>query len=159
MKKLICLTLALSLLLCGCLFRPELSALSGDDLVVSLALLSEDLEALSPQERNAHIAACLELEVMNGGLCQFFANDPQYAAHVPEALEAIGATEHRALYEQFLADTGIDPLDPMFQTESVEEFSHLYDLYPWDDFDMAYCALTPIPELLEVYIQANPDAF
>ena len=47
----------------------------------------------------------------------------------------------------------------MFQTESIEEFSQLYDLYPWDDFDTAYCALTPMSELLEAYIQANPDAF
>lgn len=159
MKKLLCLLLALSLMLCGCLPRGELSTLSGDALVVALALLSDDLEALSPQEKSAHIAACLELEVMNGGLCQFFANDPQYAAHVPEALEAIGAVEHKALYEQFLADTGIDPLDPMFRTESMEEFSRLYDLYPWDDFDDAYLSLTPIPELLEAYVQSNPDSF
>ena len=47
----------------------------------------------------------------------------------------------------------------MFQTESMEEFSQLYDFYPWDDFDDAYCALTPMSELLEAYIQANPDAF
>ena len=66
---------------------------------------------------------------------------------------------HKALYEQFLADNAIDPLAPMFQTEDLEAFSRLYDLYPWDDFDDAYCALTPMSELLEAYIQANPDAF
>ena len=63
------------------------------------------------------------------------------------------------LYEKFLTDNNIDPLDPMFQTEDLEEFSRLYDLYPWDDFDNAYCALTPMPELLEAYVKANPDVF
>ena len=159
MKKLICLLLVLLLALSGCLLRPDVTVLSGDDLVVSLAFLSEDLEALSPEAQLACTAACLELEVMNGGLCQFFANCPDCAASVPEALEAIGAKEHKALYEQFLADNSIDPLDPMFQTESIEEFSQLYDLYPWDDFDDAYLTLTPIPELLEGYVQAHPDAF
>ena len=159
MKKLICLTLVLALLLCGCLFRPELSALSGDDLVVALAFPADDISSMSPERQAAYTAACLELEVMNGGLCQFFANDPQYAAHVPEALEAIGAPEHKALYEQFLADTGIDPLDPVFQTEDMDEFSRLYELWPWEDFDDAYLSLTPIPELLEAYVKSNPDAF
>lgn len=159
MKKLICLLLVLLLALSGCLLRTDVTALSGDDLVVSLAFLSEDLEALSPEAQFACTAACLELEVMNGGLCQFFANCPDCAPNVPEALDAIGAKEHKALYEQFLADNSIDPLDPMFQTESIEEFSQLYDLYPWDDFDDAYLTLTPIPELLEGYVQAHPNAF
>ena len=96
---------------------------------------------------------------MNGGLCQFFANCPDCAAYLPEALSAVGAGDHQKLYEDFLSATGIDPQDPMFRTEDMEEFSRLYDLYPWDDFDDFYCALTPMSELLEAYIQANPDAF
>ena len=159
MKKLLCLLLVLALMLCGCMLRGELSTLSGDDLVVALAFPADDVSSMSPERKAAYTAACLELEVMNGGLCQFFANCPDCAAFVPEALDRLGAAEHKALYEQFLADYAIDPLDPMFQTESIEEFSQLYDLYPWDDFDDAYCALTPMSELLEAYIQANPDAF
>ena len=159
MKKLICLTLALALLLCGCLFRPELSALSGDDLVVALAFPVDDVISMSPERQAAYSAACLELEVMNGGLCQFFANCPDCVPYVPEALEAIRAAEHKALYDRFLADTGIDPLDPVFQTEDMDEFSRLYELWPWEDFDDAYLSLTPIPELLEAYVQSNPDAF
>ena len=159
MKKLICLLLVLLLALSGCLLRPDVTVLSGDDLVVSLAFLSEDLEALSPEAQFACSAACLELEVMNGGLCQFFANCPDCAASVPEALEAIGAAEHKTLYDRFLADTGIDPLDPVFQTEDMDAFSRLYELWPWEDFDDAYLSLTPIPELLEAYVQSNPDAF
>ena len=83
----------------------------------------------------------------------------QYTVPVPEALEAIGAMEHKALYEQFLVNTGIDPLDPVFQTEDMDAFSRLYELWPWEDFDDAYLSLTPVPELLEAYIQSNPDAF
>ena len=159
MKKLLCVLLALCLLLSGCFLAQDVTKLSGDELVISLSLLPEDFDAMSRQEQAAYTAACLELEIMNGGLCQFFANCPDCAAFVPEALELLGADEHRALYDRFLSDTGIDPLDPMFQTEDLEEFSRLYDLYPWDDFDDAYCALTPMPQILEQYIQANPDAF
>ena len=159
MKRLLSIVLSLCLLLSGCFLAQDVTKLSGDELVMALALLPEDFDAMSREERAAYTAACLELEIMNGGLCQFFANCPDCAAFVPEALELLGADEHRALYQQFLSDTGIDPLDPMFQTEDLEEFSRLYDLYPWDDFDNAYCTLTPMPELLESYIKANPDVF
>ena len=159
MKKFLALMLCIALLLAGCMGSLNVKNLSGDDLVTALAFPLSDFENLSPEERTAYTAACLDLEIMNGGLCQFFANCPDCAAFVPEALDRLGAAEHKGLYEQFLAVNAIDPLDPMFQTESIEEFSRLYDLYPWDDFDNAYCALTPIAELLEAYIQANPDAF
>ena len=159
MKKFLALLLCVSLLLTGCMLNPNVKNLSGDALVTALALTLSDFEDLSPEQKTAYTAACLDLEIMNGGLCQFFANCPDCAAYVPEALDRLGAAEHKALYEQFLADNSIDPLDSLFQTETVEEFSRLYDLYPWDDFDDVYCALTPMSELLEAYIQANPDAF
>lgn len=159
MKKLLAMVLAVCFLLTGCVLFMDVKELSGDELVVALTLPAEDFEDMSAEQKAAYTAACLELEIMNGGLCQFFANCPDCAAYVPQALEQLGAGEHKALYEQFLADTGIDPLDPMFQTESVEEFSALYDGYPWDDFDEAYCALTPMPEILEAFVKAHPDAF
>ena len=159
MKKLLCLLLVLALMLCGCLPVGNLSALSGDDLVVALAFPADDFSSMSPERQAAYTAACLELEVMNGGLCQFFANCPDCVPYVPEALSAIGAEDHRKLYEDFLSATGIDPLDPVFQTEDMDEFSRLYELWPWEDFDDAYLSLTPIPELLQAYVKSNPDAF
>lgn len=159
MKKFLALALCIALLLAGCMGSLDVKNLSGDELVTALAFPLSDFESLSPEEKTAYTAACLDLEIMNGGLCQFFANCPDCAAFVPEALDRLGAAGHKALYAQFLADNAIDPLDPMFQTESMEEFSQLYDFYPWDDFDTAYCALTPMSELLEAYIQENPDAF
>ena len=159
MKKLLCLLLVLAMMLCGCLPGKNLSALSGDELVVALAFPMDDVSSMSPERKAAYTAACLELEVMNGGLCQFFANCPDCVPYVPEALSVIGAEDHRKLYEDFLSATGIDPLDPVFQTEDMDEFSRLYELWPWEDFDDAYLSLTPIPELLEAYVQANPDSF
>ena len=159
MKKLLCLLLALSLMLSGCLPGGDVSSLSGDDLVVALAFPADDFSSMSPERKAAYTAACLELEVMNGGLCQFFANCPDCVPYVPEALSAIGAEDHRKLYENFLSATGIDPLDLVFQTEDMDEFSRLYELWPWEDFDDAYLSLNPIPELLEAYVESNPDAF
>ena len=159
MKKYLALLLCIALLLVGCMGSLNVQNLSGDELVVALAFPVDEVSSMSPERQAAYTAACLELEVMNGGLCQFFANCPDCVPYVPEALEAIGAVEHKALYEQFLADTGIDPLDPVFQTEDMDAFSRLYELWPWEDFDDAYLSLTPIPELLEAYVQSNPDAF
>lgn len=159
MKKFLALMLCIAIGLAGCMGNLNVKNLSGDELVTALAFTLSDFESLSPEEKTAYTAAFLDLEIMNGGLCQFFANCPDCAAFVPEALDRLGTAEHKALYEQFLAENAIDPLDPMFLTESIEEFSQLYDLYPWDDFDDAYCALTPMSELLEAYIRANPNAF
>ena len=159
MKKFLALMLCIAIGLAGCMGSLNVQNLSGDELVVALAFPADDVSSMSPERKAAYTAACLELEVMNGGLCQFFANCPDCVPYVPEALEAIGAMEHKALYEQFLVNTGIDPLDPVFQTEDMDAFSRLYDLWPWEDFDDAYLSLTPIPELLEAYVQSNPDAF
>ena len=159
MKKFLALALCIAILLAGCMGSLDVKNLSGDNLVTALAFPLSDFENLSPEEKTAYTAACLDLEIMNGGLCQFFANCPDCVPYVPEALEAIGAAEHKALYDRFLADTGIDPLDPVFQTEDMDAFSRLYELWPWEDFDDAYLSLTPIPELLEAYVQSNPDAF
>lgn len=159
MKKYLALLLCIALLLVGCMGSLNVKNLSGDELVVALAFPVDDVSSMSPERKAAYTAACLELEVMNGGLCQFFANCPDCVPYVPEALEAIGAMEHKALYEQFLVNTGIDPLDPVFQTEDMDAFSRLYELWPWEDFDDAYLSLTPIPELLEAYVQSNLDAF
>lgn len=159
MKKMIALVLCLCLALSGCLFVADVAELSGEELVVALAFPAEEFEDMAPEQKAAYTAACLELEVMNGGLCQFFANCPDCAAFVPEALARIGAEAHLAAYEAFLADTGIDPLDPMFGTEDMEEFSKLYELHPWEDFDDRYCELTPMAQLLEAYVDAHPEAF
>lgn len=159
MKKLCSLVLILSFLLTGCFTPADPSDLSGDELVLALTLIPEAFENMTPEQKAAYVGACLELEIMNGGLCQFFANNPDCADYVPEALNALGATEHLALYESFLSKNAIDPLDPMFQTEDMEEFSALYDRYPWDDFDNTYCDLTPMPELLEKFVKSYPDSF
>ena len=62
MKKLLFLLLVLALMLCGCLPVGNPSALSGDDLVVALAFPADDFSSMSPEQKAAYTAACLELE-------------------------------------------------------------------------------------------------
>lgn len=159
MKKWISLFISICLMLTSCALVSDVKTLSGDNLVVALSLLPEDFESMSTQRKTAYTVACLELEIMNGGLCQFFANNPECSAYVPEALSNLGAEAHLELYAGFLTDHNIDPLAPVFQTEDMEEFSRLYDLFPWEEFEEAYCALTPMAELLETYVRTNPDSF
>ena len=87
MKRILPIVLSLCLLLSGCFLAQDVTKLSGDELVMALALLPEDFDSMSREEQAAYTAACLELEIMNGGLCQFFANCPDCAPFVPEALE------------------------------------------------------------------------
>ncbi len=162
MKKLLCILLAL-VLLSGCsLLRRDPAQMTGDDLVQHLLFLGidRDYDSLSRPEQAAYVAAVLDAEIMNGGLCQFFANEPNLVPLVPEALTELGAQAHRTLYEEFLTVNGIDPKNLQeFEWTDLEDFTALYDLYPWDDFDEPYCALTPLMDLVESYIQTHAGDF
>ncbi len=166
MKRLICLLLivCLSAALWGCSFgapQSDEDVMMRQYLVLDTQVMLSGFDSLSQPQKVVYTAAALEAEVMNGGLCQFFANSSGISAgYVSEALELLGAAEHKELYDRFVADNGIDVTDlSQFQTDSIEEFSALYDLYPWDDFDTPYCELPPISSYVAAYIEANPDAF
>ncbi len=150
----------LVLLFCGCSIAPPQR--TGEELLENLLFLGIDRPYgdLSRPEQVAYVAAMLDAEIMNGGLCQFFANEPGLAPLVSEALTELGAQEHRVLYEAFLAENAIDPQNLQeFEWSDLNEFSALYDLYPWDDFDVPYCELTPLMDLLEAYVQAHAADF
>ena len=50
-----------------------------------------------------YVAAILDMEIQNGGLCQFFVNSSRMVAPiVSEYMSIIGATEHKNLYDTFI---------------------------------------------------------
>ena len=113
------------------------------------------LSALTAAERAAFIAGELHWEVENGGLCQFFVNwGDAMAPLTAEALAKVGAAEHRAIYEQFVKDNGIDLSDmSSFSFRTAEDFIAQYKRYPYDDFDNAYYALPPLDEIVAGYLR------
>ena len=146
----------------------ELAALSDDELYEALIFRTEEavwhfddvqtgFRALNESQKVFYAVSNLEMEVNNGGLCQFFANSSQVCApFVLQALERIGAEEHQKLLDDFVTKYGIDLNDlSSFETDSVEEFLELYERYPFDEYDYAFYALEPLQQPLVAFARAH----
>lgn len=103
----------------------------------------EDFALLPVSAQAMFIVAILDMEIQNGGLCQFFVNcNTSYAEKVANCLRAIGLESMAVLYESFLSVNHINPADlSSFVTPTVEAFRDQYERFPYDDFDNAYMEL------------------
>ena len=129
----------------------------------------EDDEELSGPEIPVFVLWLWNIEVQNGGLCQFFVNDGEYAALVPASLQTIGADEYAALLCDFVEKHGIDlnelsqfKIDFDSDEKDFSEYTDIYEQYPFDDFDEAFFNLygsDPLEGRLADYIRKNIDTF
>lgn len=109
------------------------------------------------------------IEMQNGGLCQFFVNDSEFAALVPAALEAVDAKEYAKLLNDFVTthkidlhdlsqfDLNIDSMDADFSA-----YTDATELYPFDDFDEAFYDLygsDPLEAYMAAFIRENISSF
>lgn len=110
--------------------------------------LPECLQAL-------YITAIFDMEIQNGGLCQFFVNcGSTYAAKITESLHVIGLEPMEVLYKSFLSDHQIDSSDlSSFQSDSIDNIIAQYERYPYDSFDSAYIDLWDALDFNEVMLQ------
>ncbi len=78
-----------------------------------------------------------ELEVSNGGLCQFFVNSSRECApFISEALNEIGATDLKKLYDSFIEDNNINVNDlSSFILNDIEEYEKQTERFDFDSFD------------------------
>ena len=77
-----------------------------------------------------------------------------------EALETIGAMEHKALFEDFLRENKVATAAlSAFAVKGSEEFGKLEREYPFDEFNTAFYALDPMTETLAAYVRDNIAAF
>ena len=119
------------------------------------------LANLTPERRMFYIASIYDMEIQNGGLCQFFVNHSNsLAPYVEEALSAIGAESHRQLFADFITDNKIDThnLDS-FIISDISEYAAQTQRYDFNTFDSRYYKMTPLYEYMAKYIRQNPDAF
>lgn len=105
-----------------------------------------------------------DLEVQNGGLCQFYVNSSKKAApYVSEALGEVGAKEYQELFDNFNKAYGIDTEDlSSFAIQRLQEFDRQQARYPFEEFDKAYDALyewQPLNELLIRYAREHLEDF
>ena len=104
----------------------------------------ENFGDLPEMIRNLHVVAIFTMEIMNGGLCQFFVNNgEEYASLVSDALIAVGLDKVAAMYNAFLSDSGISMSDmESFEIDGIDEFEEQTERYPFDDFDDAFYELS-----------------
>lgn len=129
----------------------------------------EDNVELNEQETPVFILWMWNIEMLNGGLCQFFVNEGRFAPLVLASLEAVGATEYAALLKDFVAkykidlndlsqfELDIDPTDADFSA-----YISARELYPFDAFDEAFSDLygtEPLENYMAAYIHDNISSF
>lgn len=122
----------------------------------------EDARRLTHPAQLVYVVQQYEVEVNNGGLCQYFVNSSRETApFLVEALEAIGAQQHCAHFRRFVTDNGIDPAHlESFIIESVDEYEAQTQRYPFDAFDDAFYGLEePLDDLCARYIRAHLNDF
>lgn len=114
----------------------------------------DDISQLDDNEKVFFVLYIFNLEIQNGGLCQFFVNSSRaYATLISQYLEIIGALEHKMLYDDFVKENNINLEDlSFFDMDDLSEYEEKDNSYPFDRFDDAFCELTDIEELLEEFM-------
>ena len=150
----------------------ELASLSDDELFETVWKRAESIIELNNEISNAfnflndeqrifYAINYFEMEVNNGGLCQFFVNSSRiFAPSVSEYMEIIGATEHKKLFDTFIEKNQINLYNlSSFDCETVEDFELQYERYPFEEFDDEFYELDPLQKYLIPYIRKNIDKF
>ena len=150
----------------------ELPKLSDDELFSAvwtrtekLVSAKEDLlegfNSLNEEQRVFYAVNYLEMEVNNGGLCQFFVNSSRMIApFVSEYMAVIGADSHKELFDQFIIKHNIDLQDlTSFRIEKIEDYQKQYERYPFDDYDNLFYELEPLQNYLVPYVKKHIEKF
>lgn len=121
----------------------------------------EGVNSLNPYQKIFYSVNWLVTEVNNGGLCQFFVNSSRMVApYVSEYMSAIGAMEHKKLFDKFVSDNNIDLNNlSSFDVDSFEEFNEQSERYPFDEYDDAFFNLTPLEEYLTQFAKEHLEYF
>ena len=149
-----------------------LSALADDELfsaavsraeaiVDSYDSVSEGFNALNEHQKVLYAVNYLEMEVNNGGLCQFFVNSSRTVApFISDYLCIIGAEDHKTLFDTFVTKNQIDLTDlSSFEIRRTRDFEKQASRYPFDEFDDAFYGLDTLETPLIAYIKKNISAF
>ncbi len=110
---------------------------------------AEWAEHLTGAQRTVYILSYFESDMQTGGLEYFLEQNEAFASAVPECLEEIGASENRALYDEFLADRSYR----MSYSERLEYQDELRT------FNNRYLALAPMEPFFAAYLRNNIEQF
>ena len=123
--------------------------------------LLDGVGSLTHAEQVFYVTSYYEMEVNNGGLCQFFTNASRdLAPLLADCLDEIPAADHKALFERFVRENEIDVNDlSSFIIDDVEDFETQAERYPFDAFDSAFYQLKPIQDYLPPYVRRHISEF
>ena len=119
------------------------------------------LSRMSVECRTVYILSIFDMEIQNGGLCQFFVNSSrELAPCVQECLEIVNAYEHKKLLSEFVAENHID-LEHLesFECSNVDEYIMQTKRYDFEAFDNSYVELPPLQDFIVSYIKSNISEF
>ncbi|MBR6594977.1 MAG: DUF4375 domain-containing protein [Oscillospiraceae bacterium] len=131
------------------------------DMVYSYPSESAAMEAMTQAQRVFYVLSMYDMEMQNGGLCQFFTNTSStLVADVEHCLEILGADAHRDLFVDFMETNRIDSsVLESFVIYDVDDYIEHTERYDFDSFDMAYYDLPPLFGNLVEYVRRHIDEF
>ncbi len=119
--------------------------------------INDAIRSLNECELTVYTVDYYQMEVNNGGLCQFFANSSRhFAPYLMQSLQRVGANGHAKLFYDFvrLNNINVDDLSE-FECDDVDRFCGLEDSLPFEEFDMEFYEMEELDECLEAYIRRN----
>ena len=146
----------------------DILALDDDSLYDAIDCVCEDaidsvsdmtaLE-LSDAQRFVYSLIRFEAEVNNGGLCQFFVNSSsECAPYISAALQAIGATELKNHFDNFIAENKINVTDlSSFKIDSLEQYEEQTERFDFDSFDDIFYMSYDFHQQIIDYARKNID--
>lgn len=150
----------------------ELSALTDEELFCAAQAridaimytyeeIPEGFTILSDPQKVLYALNYLEMEVNNGGLCQFFVNPSRVLApYISEYLGIVGAIDHKQLFDDFVQKYAIDLSDlSSFEIRRIEDYETQAKRYPFHEYDDIFYTLPSLEEPLTPYVRANITSF
>lgn len=117
--------------------------------------VKECISGFKGAKRVYYIVNYFDMEVQNGGLCQFFVNSSRdVAPYILKCLHTIGALNYEKLLKEFVEKNDIDLNDlESFMIEEIEEYEVQTQRYPFDDFDEMYYELYETESLEDMLLR------
>ena len=177
MKKLMLLLLLIVLMMSGCVFSfnddltndatqnaDEILTMEDNEMYDALITRFMDAEPKALNQKQLTVAALItfDAEMMNGGLCQFFANDYSgYAQYISDALGEVGAIEMQEHYSSFVTQNEIDVTQmDSFRIVSVQDYLTQHARFPYQSFDNTFSEIYQkenLGGLLLAYVRLHGD--
>ena len=177
MKKLMLLLLLAVLIMSGCVFSSnddlsndatqnadEILTMEDNEMYDALITRFMGAEPNALNQKQLTVAALItfDAEMMNGGLCQFFANDYSgYAQYISDALREVGAIEMQEHYSSFVTQNKIDVTQmDSFRIVSIQDYLKQYERFPYESFDNTFSEIYQkenLGDLLLTYVRLHGD--